>query len=159
MITFVAAVISQESQTFNKHALINSLTKLLLIINIMTLVVTQKPFITHLRHACLSLFFLQTHIKSSMSEAYLPLPHQSQLHTCLFFSKSHTFLYPFQFIFFLLFPFQFTLLNKTIQFPFHDYIPLFSSPCWYTLFAHEFFPLIVLPNLFVQTRVDWCGIP
>jgi len=53
------AVISQESQTFDKHALINSLTELLLIINIMTLTVTQKPFITHLRHACLSLFFLQ----------------------------------------------------------------------------------------------------
>ena len=158
MITFAAAVIFQESQTFNKHALINSLTKLLLIINIMMLAVTQKPFITHLRHACLSLFFLQytlvihvwslcaitlsvrtLHMPIFLWIAYIPL--SLSVHFCL------------------LFPFQFTLLNKTIHFPFHDYIPLFSSPCWYTLFVHELFPLIVLPNLFVQTRVDWCGIP
>jgi hypothetical protein len=129
MITFVAAVIFQESQIVDKHALINSLTKLLLIINIMTLAVTQKPFITHLRHVCLSLFFLQTYISHPCLK---PMCHRliSQNFTHAYFSlnRIHSFIL-FQYIFAFIFPFRFALRIKPFQFPFHDYIPLFSSPC------------------------------
>ena len=57
-----------------------------------------------------------------------PIFHFLILHDFMYayFSESYTL---FSVHFCLLFPFQFTLLNKTVQFPFHDYIPSFSSPC------------------------------
>ena len=45
-----------------------------------------------------------------------------------------------------------SLTNKTIQFPFHDYIALFSLPCWSTPLDREIISFIVLP-LFLSELV------
>jgi len=128
MIAFVVAVIFQESQTFDKHALINNLTELLLIINIMTLVVTHKPFITHLRHACLSLFFLQTHISHPcLKPIFHRLISHNFTHAYFSLNRIHSFIHFSSFLPY--FSISVCLTNKTMQFPFHDYIALFSLPC------------------------------
>ena len=81
---------------------------------------------------------------------YLILPDLS--HT--YFSEQHT-SFPLSFsVHFYLLPVF--LLNKTSHLLFHNYTSSISfsiNPVTTEIFV------IVLPNLFIKTRVDWCGIP
>ena len=100
----------------------------------MTLAVTQKPFITHLRHACLPPFLLQRRVSHPHFKVHSPLPSPSRLIAHLFFWAAYIISFIFSVHFFLLSLCQFAFWIKpvtsfsTITLPwFHSHKP---CHCW-----------------------------
>ena len=140
----------KNHKTFEKHDLIDSLKELLLIINVMTFVVTQKTFINPFASWMFTPFLLQSTLVIDTGVHYFIALTIMTSHIPIFLSCIHPFI--FFSSYFLLFPFQFSFWIKPSPFPWLHGLAISTTWLW-DLFTYS------PTNIFVPNHVEWCGIP